>query len=173
MKTKEDVEDIFYLFRDFVAANRPQLDIEKVATGETWFGTAALELKLCTLNLWRGTFSFYSCVHDSNRSSSHVGDEIKTVDDVLVDFVDSGYDVFEVAYKPPPAETAFGKLLQPIGADSLSSDGPVSSVARWLVQTAASAVKSELTASMDSINKPVNERYLAMDDTADRVRSQD
>jgi serine protease SohB len=46
-KTKEDVEDILVLFRDFVAENRPQLDIDTVATGETWFGTAALERKLC------------------------------------------------------------------------------------------------------------------------------
>ena len=47
-KSKEDIEEIFGLFRDFVKENRPKLDIDKVATGETWFGTAALDLKLCT-----------------------------------------------------------------------------------------------------------------------------
>jgi hypothetical protein len=47
-KSKEDIEEVFGLFRDFVKANRPKLDIDKVATGETWFGTAALERKLCT-----------------------------------------------------------------------------------------------------------------------------
>ena len=46
-KSKEDIEEIFGLFRDFVKENRPKLDIDKVATGETWFGTAALERKLC------------------------------------------------------------------------------------------------------------------------------
>jgi serine protease SohB len=46
-KSKEDIEGVFNLFRDFVKENRPQLDIEKVATGETWFGTAALERGLC------------------------------------------------------------------------------------------------------------------------------
>jgi serine protease SohB len=46
-KSKEDIEGVFNLFRDFVQENRPQLDIEKVATGETWFGTAALERGLC------------------------------------------------------------------------------------------------------------------------------
>jgi ClpP class serine protease len=50
-KSKQDIEDIFNLFRDFVAKNRPQLDIDKVATGETWFGTAALDLNLCTFLL--------------------------------------------------------------------------------------------------------------------------
>lgn len=138
-------------------------------------GTQTLYVVLCCTGLGR-----LLCSHDSTPShgrqlchfSSYAGDEIKTVDDVLVDFVDSGYDVFEIAYKPPPAETAFGRLL-PVGADSLSSDGPVRSVVKWLVQTVASAVKSELSTSMDSINKPVQERYMAMDDTADRVRSQD
>ena len=48
-KSKEDIEEVFGLFRDFVKENRPKLDINKVATGETWFGTAALDLKLCKL----------------------------------------------------------------------------------------------------------------------------
>jgi serine protease SohB len=46
-KSKDDIENVFGLFRDFVQENRPQLDIEQVATGETWFGTAALERRLC------------------------------------------------------------------------------------------------------------------------------
>ena len=45
-KFKEDLEITHKLFKDFVAKHRPQLDIEKVATGETWLGTAALELNL-------------------------------------------------------------------------------------------------------------------------------
>ena len=47
-KSKQDIEEVFGLFRDFVKENRPKLDIDQVATGETWFGTAALERKLCT-----------------------------------------------------------------------------------------------------------------------------
>ena len=31
------------LFKGFVKQNRPNLDIEKVATGETWFGPDALK----------------------------------------------------------------------------------------------------------------------------------
>lgn len=48
-KSKDDIEQVYVLFRDFVAKNRPQLDIEAVATGETWFGTDALERNLCKL----------------------------------------------------------------------------------------------------------------------------
>lgn len=47
-KSKEDIEEVYVLFRDFVAKNRPQLNIDEVATGETWFGSDALERKLCT-----------------------------------------------------------------------------------------------------------------------------
>lgn len=92
---------------------------------------------------------------------------------MLLDYIDGGCDVFEVAYKPPPAETALGRFLA-VGAEGDSpSGGPVGSAVRWFVQIVASAVKSELN-SMDAVfNKPVQERYMAMDSTADRVRSQE
>jgi serine protease SohB len=45
-KLKEDLEEVHTLFKNMVVQNRPQLDIERVATGEHWYGTRALELKL-------------------------------------------------------------------------------------------------------------------------------
>ncbi|MDG1233549.1 MAG: protease SohB, partial [Pseudomonadales bacterium] len=36
-KFVDDLEDVHELFKDFVSDNRPQVDIEKVATGEAWF----------------------------------------------------------------------------------------------------------------------------------------
>ena len=42
----EDVEDLHALFQEFVADKRPGLDLEKVATGETWYGQRAIELNL-------------------------------------------------------------------------------------------------------------------------------
>ncbi len=45
-KFREDLEQTHQLFKTFVARYRPQLDLERVATGEHWFGTQALELKL-------------------------------------------------------------------------------------------------------------------------------
>ncbi len=51
-KLKEELEDVHGLFKDAVAEYRPDLDLEKVATGEHWLGTRALELgladELCT-----------------------------------------------------------------------------------------------------------------------------
>jgi len=58
-QSKEDVEGILTLFKAYVAKNRPSLDIDKVATGETWFGDDAVELGLC--------------------------DELKTKDDVFIE----------------------------------------------------------------------------------------
>eukprot|EP00957_Ditylum_brightwellii_P179888 13703630-Ditylum_brightwellii.AAC.1 len=46
-KSKEDIEDILFLFKGFVKKNQPQLDIDSVATVETWFGTDALNKGLC------------------------------------------------------------------------------------------------------------------------------
>ena len=62
------------LFKDFVAKNRPSLDIDKVATGETWFGEDALELGLC--------------------------DELKTKDEVILDYIRDDFDAFLLEYDP-------------------------------------------------------------------------
>ncbi len=45
-KLKEELEDVHALFKEAVAKYRPDLDLEKVATGEHWYGTRALDLGL-------------------------------------------------------------------------------------------------------------------------------
>ena len=45
-KFQQELEDTHVLFKRFVAEYRPQLKIDKVATGEHWFGRQALDLKL-------------------------------------------------------------------------------------------------------------------------------
>ncbi len=45
-KFKQELEETHTLFKDFIVQNRPALNIEKVATGEHWYGTQALELGL-------------------------------------------------------------------------------------------------------------------------------
>ncbi|MDG2047368.1 MAG: protease SohB [Halioglobus sp.] len=42
-KFLEELEETHILFKNFVSANRPALDIGKVATGEIWYGLNALE----------------------------------------------------------------------------------------------------------------------------------
>lgn len=45
-KFKQELEETHGLFKKFVADHRPSLDIDKVATGEHWHGTQALDLGL-------------------------------------------------------------------------------------------------------------------------------
>ena len=45
-KHQADIERIHELFKGFINKHRPQLDLERVATGEVWFGEDALELGL-------------------------------------------------------------------------------------------------------------------------------
>lgn len=45
-KFQADIDDAHALFKEFVGQHRPSLDIERVGTGEYWFGTRALELGL-------------------------------------------------------------------------------------------------------------------------------
>ena len=143
-KTSQDVEEIFVLFRDFVAENRPQLQIEQVATGETWFGTAALDRKLC--------------------------DAIQTVDDVILEYVQKGYEVLEVEYAPP-SQTSLLEGLLPGRAQSSrkqKSTGVIASFVRWMVRMVSEEVSAEL--GLSSSSTPIEKRYMAKDDTAERTR---
>jgi serine protease SohB len=71
-KFREELEHTHALFKAFVAANRPQLPLERVATGEHWYGSQALELKLV--------------------------DEIRTSDDWLLQRVKEA-DVYQLRYR--------------------------------------------------------------------------
>jgi ClpP class serine protease len=142
-KTKEDVEMILDQFSNFVKQNRPTLDIDSVATGETWFGQAALEKGLC--------------------------DEIKPVDDVLLSYVDLGYNVYEVEYTPPlevPQGLA-GLLASGESGNTRSSIGQ--KAVRWLVQSIAAEVGS---VQWDVNNSP-DKKYMARDDSSDRMQMRD
>lgn len=45
-KLKLELQETHVLFRDFVSENRSKLNIDKVSTGEHWYGKKALELNL-------------------------------------------------------------------------------------------------------------------------------
>ena len=45
-KLGEQLQDIHILFKNFITTNRKNIDIDKVATGEYWYGPKALELNL-------------------------------------------------------------------------------------------------------------------------------
>lgn len=71
-KLKEELEDVHALFKGAVSKYRPDLDLEKIATGEHWYGTRAIELGLV--------------------------DEIKTSDELLAELA-RDKDLYRVAYK--------------------------------------------------------------------------
>ncbi len=71
-KVRQELEETHDLFKDFVVQRRQELDIEKTATGEYWYGSRALELKLV--------------------------DELKTSDDYLMAETKSA-DLFEVSFE--------------------------------------------------------------------------
>ncbi|OOH88431.1 protease SohB [Pasteurellaceae bacterium 15-036681] len=71
-KFQQELEETHVLFKNFVAQHRPQLDIDKIATGEHWFGQQAIELKLV--------------------------DGISTSDDVILNQIEQK-DVIEIKYR--------------------------------------------------------------------------
>ena len=71
-KLKEQLEEIHSLFKSSVNEYRPELNLDKVATGEYWYGKRALELGLI--------------------------DEIKTSDELLLE-MSKKYEIFSVKLK--------------------------------------------------------------------------
>jgi len=150
------------MFKRFVQENRPQLAVdmdEKVATGEVWFGTDAVELGLC--------------------------DEIKTVDELLTEYIDSGWDVYELEYKPPAKfKNRFASVL-PVDDDGAAmgdadpdSESSIARGIRWIIRLIASEVKTMI--SQEALHQNENhgsrfrmgEGYTARYDGADRVRAE-
>lgn len=70
-KFREELEDTHVLFKQFVQEHRPQLNVDKLATGEHWYGSQAIHLNLI--------------------------DEIVTSDDYLLEKSRS-HDIYEINY---------------------------------------------------------------------------
>jgi serine protease SohB len=83
-KFQEDLEKIHIVFRDYVFANRNQLDIDKVSTGEHWLAKDAFDLKLV--------------------------DKLLTSDDYLIEKMDK-FKAFKLAIQPK--SSLVNKLLKP------------------------------------------------------------
>ncbi len=70
-KLQEEIESTHQLFKQFVRENRPVVDVDTIATGETWYGRQAID--------------------------NHLVDELKTSDDFLTAAV-STYELYEIEY---------------------------------------------------------------------------
>jgi serine protease SohB len=73
-KVREEIIEVHELFQQRIREMRPAIDLEKVATGEHWYGSQALELKLI--------------------------DEIGTSDDFLLAEAERA-DLFRISFKRP------------------------------------------------------------------------
>lgn len=72
-KFQQDINEVHQLFKQHVVTNRPGVDIDRVATGEIWYGSQAIDLKLI--------------------------DDITTSDDLLIQ-ASKKSDVIKVSYQP-------------------------------------------------------------------------
>lgn len=91
-KFTEQMENTHVLFKNFVAENRPSLEISKVATGEYWFGNDAKNLGLV--------------------------DEISTSDQYLMDLCDVA-EIYQV--KAEPKKKLSDKLAETMSASVTQS----------------------------------------------------
>jgi serine protease SohB len=71
-KLRQELEHVHELFKKQIHEHRPQVDLDRVATGEHWYGVQALELALV--------------------------DELRTSDDLLLEAA-KDHDIYRVTYK--------------------------------------------------------------------------
>ena len=93
-KLKEELEETHALFKSFVKENREQVDIERIATGEHWYGKQALDLGLV--------------------------DQLRTSDDYLC-AADSDANIYEVSYvrRKPFMERLIHPVMKMFGGSNL------------------------------------------------------
>jgi serine protease SohB len=85
-KTKQELETVHELFKSHIAQFRPNLDIDTVATGETWHGNQAIELNLV--------------------------DALQTSDDYLLSRRES-HDIYLIKYRcKKPITKRFGQFMR-------------------------------------------------------------
>ena len=85
-KVQEDVETIHDIFKSWVKEHRPSVEIDKVATGETWLGSQAKE--------------------------RYMVDDIKTSDEYIIDACKNA-DVFEIEYEfQKSIQDKLGRVLE-------------------------------------------------------------
>jgi serine protease SohB len=91
-KLRQELEETHSLFKEFVHTNRARVDIEKVATGEHWYGKQALEFGLV--------------------------DELMTSDDYLAAVTETE-DIYEITYirKRPLLEKLINPVIKLIAPD--------------------------------------------------------
>jgi serine protease SohB len=87
----EEIQDTHLLFKEFVSQARPSIDIDKIATGEVWFGKRAIEHNLV--------------------------DELNTSDDHLMNICQSA-DVYQVRYE---LKKTFGEKLSDLTVKTSSN----------------------------------------------------
>ena len=94
-KFRQELEEVHGLFKEFVSENRPKVDIERIATGEAWYGKHAVELQLV--------------------------DDLLTSDEYLME-ASRDAKVFEVRYKRPekPIDRWLNKAAQLLSKTALS-----------------------------------------------------
>ena len=88
-KVQEDVENIHRIFKDWVKTYRPSIEIDSIATGETWVGTQAKD--------------------------RYMVDEIKTSDECIIEACEES-EVFEVEFEIKKSiQDKLGSLLEESG----------------------------------------------------------
>jgi ClpP class serine protease len=109
-KVQQDVDSVLGLFKAFLKTHRPSLNVDAVATGETWHGPQAMKMGLV--------------------------DELCTSDEYVLRVRGAGAEVFSVRLEKQPvsgvSQLLSGRAAE--GEDVLEGGNPLLSLMRYLLQ---------------------------------------
>jgi serine protease SohB len=135
-KMKADVENILVLFKKFLKQNRPKLNVDEIATGETWQGEDAIKLGLV--------------------------DSLQTSDAYLLGLQDKQFaEILNISIKQ--AAPRFSDVLEDEQHSSLSifddveGNGVTGTIQKWLANMIVGALKlvwKQQTQSPSSLSLP-------------------
>ena len=111
VKTQKELEEVLSLFKSFVKENRPTLDIDTVATGETWYGDDAIAKGLI--------------------------DEVITFDDLALQRFKQGIDVYSIKYQEPkltPDDTILDLFKKLPGAQNIDAKALLARALTYVLQ---------------------------------------
>lgn len=107
-KLKQEIQEAHDLFKNHIKTHRQELDIDKVATGEHWYGSTALELGL--IDKIQTSDDYLLNASENNKLYLIEYTPKQTISDKLTSLIKSSVDKVHSSWKEKQSEKSFQNI---------------------------------------------------------------